>query len=110
MQGSDEVGAIGPVVQSAVESLAGPEKPKGSTQNPGSSGVSGGVAQVATNSGASASTGADVLALSSGLTAASAQTQAERAAQLLKIVGNGAAQVDVSRLARVLDREGVILP
>lgn len=111
MQGGDEIGAIGPRVPGAVEAPAGPQKSPSATKHAGA-GAGSTVAGTASGAAADAASGAgiDVLALSSGLTVAGAQAQAERAAQLLKIVGNGAAAVNVNDLASVLQREGVVLP
>lgn len=111
MQGSEEVGSVGPAVRGAIKALTGPGKPRSATNQVGATAVTGTVDQVTAGSmGSAGSTGMDALALSHGLTAADARMQAQRAAQLLKIVGSGAATVDVHMLARVLDREGVILP
>ncbi len=110
MQGGEEIGAIGARRESPVGAPTGPQRPSTPTENvaSGKATTTAGSGTVSTNSAGSG--GLDVLALSGGLTTADAQAQAARAAELLRIVGKGASAVNVNELARVLEREGVVVP
>ena len=113
MQGGEELGAVGPVARGMVEGPTGPGSPRTATERTGgntATAASGAVAGPSAFSGAAQTGSADQVALSSGLSAADAQVQAQRAAELLKIVGPSAPPVNLHDLARVLEREGVILP